>query len=150
MKKTTQLMILAIILFILIIVTSVYSCCSFEPYKSDNVFENLAKYEGYENMETPSSLVQNVTGSLVTPPEIKNTDENFKVEGFEGLQPSVYNKNEEIDSFSKTEGSLTCTTDNFGLQNQHGGLCLSEEQKSLLRTRGGNATGPAVQVGESA
>lgn len=146
MKKTTQLTILAIILFILIIVTSVYSCCSFEPYKTDNVFESLTKYEGYENMETASSLVDKVTGSLLNPIK-KEEEESFKVEGFEGLKPSLFNKNEEIDSFSKTEGSLSCTTDTFGLQNQHGGLCLSEEQKQLMRTRGGNATGPATEVG---
>jgi hypothetical protein len=147
MKKTTQLTILAIILFILVIVTSIYSCCSFEPYKTDNVFENLAKYEGYENIATPSSLVEKVNGSLVNPKITEKEEESFKLEGFEGLQPSLFNKNEEIDTFSKTDGSLSCTTDTFGLQNQHGGLCLSEEQKQLMRTRGGNATGSGTQVG---
>ena len=47
MKKETQLLILAIILFVLILITSVYSCCSFEPYTSTSLFSSEHKYESF-------------------------------------------------------------------------------------------------------
>tara|TARA_B100000123_G_C25688980_1_gene409898 strand:- start:130 stop:435 length:306 start_codon:yes stop_codon:yes gene_type:complete len=70
-----------------------------------------------------------------------------KVEGFEGLKPSLYSEEKEIDSFSKTKGSIACIGDSSGLHNSLGALCLSEQQKNLLSTRGGNAKSGEAAIG---
>ena len=149
MKKTTQLTILAIILFVLIIVTSVYSCCSFEPYSFSSPFTNNTLVEGNTPMESKTSLssafITNTEQSVNN--ESEEEEKGKKVEGFEGLKPSLYSEEKEIDSFSKTKGSIACIGDSSGLHNSLGALCLSEQQKNLLSTRGGNAKSGEAAIG---
>ena len=45
-----------------------------------------------------------------------------------------------LDKFADAEGRLSCT-DNSGLSNSKGGLCLTDDHRRLLSTRGGNSTG---------
>lgn len=135
MKKETQLLILAIILFVLILITSVYSCCSFEPYTSTSLFSSEHKYESFTDKK------EDLVGGDDTQKDA------FKVEGFEGLQPSLYNAEKEIDSFSKTKGSPDCVGISSGLHNSLGGLCLNDEQKKSLSTRGGNSTSGESKIG---
>ena len=74
--------------------------------------------------------------------------EGMNHEGFEGLGTSDYNNNAFIlDQFSSAVGSPECVGKSSGLSNSTGPLCLSEDQKRLLQTRGGNATGMDSQIG---
>ena len=69
-------------------------------------------------------------------------------EGFRGLGTSDYNNNMFIlDQFSSAVGSAECAGKSSGLSNSKGPLCLSDDQKRLLQTRGGNATGMDSQIG---
>ena len=68
-------------------------------------------------------------------------------EGFTGMTGSVYNTNTYIlDQFSSAVGDVSCAGKSSGLSNSTGPLCLSEDQKRLLQTRGGNATGGGSKV----
>jgi hypothetical protein len=78
---------------------------------------------------------------------MENEDEEEQ-EGFRGLGTSDYNNNAFIlDQFSSAIGSAECAGKSSGLSNSKGPLCLSDDQKRLLQTRGGNATGMDSQIG---
>lgn len=145
MKSQTQLLILAVVLFLFIVLTMVYSCCSFKPYEGSSLFKNQTKFEAFE-----SSIAKTSSSPSEIVPDLAKKEENeedVKVEGFEGLKPTPFGDSKELDSFSKTKGSISCQENSSGLHNSLGGLCLSEEQIKLLGTRGGNASGGDAEVG---
>lgn len=75
----------------------------------------------------------------------------YPYEGFENkqsLQPANSNHDFMIDSFSNTKGSVDCIGDSNSLFNSMGGLCLSDAQKKLLQTRGGNLVGCDSTIGK--
>ena len=79
---------------------------------------------------------------------IEGMDDEEEQEGFRGLGTSDYNNNMFIlDQFSSAVGSAECAGKSSGLSNSKGPLCLSDDQKRLLQTRGGNATGMDSQIG---
>ena len=133
MKSYNKLVTLVVVLVVVIFATSIYSCCSFKPYSVNNIFSN--KFSKYENMA--------------------NKEEEKKEEEIEGFQVmsdetsyASVNDNTPIDSFSKLEGSLS-SEGCAGLTNSQGPLVCNDEQKKLLSTRGGNATGVADQIGSA-
>ena len=64
-----------------------------------------------------------------------------KVHGMNGLFCSPLSSDvDNLDKFADAEGKLSCT-DNSGLSNSKGGLCLTDDHRRLLSTRGGNSTG---------
>lgn len=133
MKSYNKLVTLVVVLVVVIFATSIYSCCSFKPYSVNNIFSN--KFSKYENMANKEE-------------EKKEED----MEGFQGMSDeTIYasvNDNAPIDSFSKLEGSLS-SEGCAGLTNSQGPLVCNDEQKKLLSTRGGNATGVADQIGSA-
>lgn len=133
MKSYNKLVTLVVVLVVVIFATSIYSCCSFKPYSVNNIFSN--KFSKYENMANKEE-------------EKKEED----VEGFQGMSDETsyasVNDNAPIDSFSKLEGSLS-SEGCAGLTNSQGPLVCNDEQKKLLSTRGGNATGVADQIGSA-
>ena len=137
MKSYNKLVTLVVVLIVVIFATSIYSCCSFKPYSVNNIFSN--KFSKYENMT-------NIEGNQ---PKEKKEEE---VEGFQGMSDETsyasVNDNAPIDSFSKLEGSLS-SEGCAGLTNSQGPLVCNDEQKKLLSTRGGNATGVADQIGSA-
>lgn len=52
-----------------------------------------------------------------------------------------------IDVFSIAVGSPTCVNKSSGLSNSMGSLCLTDDMKAMLQTRGGNSTGGDSQIG---
>ena len=61
--------------------------------------------------------------------------------GTEGFTGSNYTANSFIlDQFSSAVGAPSCVGKSSGLSNSTGPLCLSDDQKRLLQTRGGNAS----------
>ncbi len=61
-----------------------------------------------------------------------------KVEGFESLMPAPYAESKVLDRFSHVSAGPQCIGQSSGLVNSLGGLCLSEEDRNMLTTRGGN------------
>jgi len=79
---------------------------------------------------------------------IEGMEDEEEQEGFRGLGTSDYNNNMFIlDQFSSAVGSAECAGKSSGLSNSKGPLCLSDDQKRLLQTRGGNASGMDSQIG---
>ena len=134
MKSYNKLVTLVVVLVVVIFATSIYSCCSFKPYSVNNIFSN--KFSKYENMANKE--------------EEKKEEE--EMEGFQVMSDETsyanVNDNTPIDSFSKLEGSLS-SEGCAGLTNSQGPLVCNDEQKKLLSTRGGNATGVADQIGSA-
>jgi len=172
MKITTQLVILAVVLVIVIMLSLSYFAVEVMPYSPSTIFSKQFVYEGMEN----DSDNKKTESSETDKPKPKTDDEKLaeelaklmeeskkseskkdeskkeepkKVEGFQGLQPSPYENEKTIDPFGQTPGSLECDARSSGLHNSKGGLCLTKEQLNLLKTRGGNSTGGDFQIGSS-
>jgi len=170
MKITTQLVILAVVLVIVIMLSLSYFAVEVMPYSPSTIFSKQFVYEGMEN----DSDNKKTESSETDKPKPKTDDEKLaeelaklmeeskkseskkdeskkeepkKVEGFQGLQPSPYENEKTIDPFGQTPGSLECDARSSGLHNSKGGLCLTKEQLNLLKTRGGNSTGGDFQIG---
>jgi hypothetical protein len=134
----------------LIIVTSLFSGCGYVPYVPTNLFSHQYPYEGYANMGTDYSsnpghgTMDSYNSFLIDGSKAGNCK---KVYGFDGLfcEPGVADN--KIDSFADTPGSLSCFGKSSGLTNSKGSLCLTDTQKTLLSTRGGNQTGAPSSLG---
>lgn len=138
--KFNDIVFLGLILVLVLIVFTTCSCVAFMPYDEKTVF--LKQYQ-YEGMTDAKPVDKKVKPTLA---EKKN-----KKEGFEGFHGSSYNQETPIDKFDpygKTKGSTDCIGNSSSLHNSKGGLCLSNEQIYLLKSRGGNATGGDFQFGK--
>ena len=138
--------ILIIFAIILLMSFTVVGSATFVPYSKSTLFSNMYPYEGF-------SSFKDVPTEYSTFPEYKNVDFQRnkdiattgdspcrKVVGFNGLFCSAENEPANpLDTFSKASGSMTCPS--YGYMNSRGFLCLDAEQKRLLSTRGGNASG---------
>jgi hypothetical protein len=69
-----------------------------------------------------------------------------KIYGFDGLYCSPTSTEQTKDMFGKVEGKKDCQ--GVGLTNSKGNLCLDENQKSLLITRGGNMSSGPAEIGK--
>ena len=129
-------------IFIFVIVSSLFvTCNSAAPFYMDTIFQKFSKFEGFRLGSTDYSSNDNHTPMdtykqflIQTPPA-----ECKKIYGFNGLFCKPSDAVVHLDMFADAEGKVDCT-DNSGLSNSRGGLCLSSEQKRLLATRGGNVT----------
>lgn len=137
-------------LVFLIIVTSLFCGSGYVPYVPTNLFSHQYPYEGYANMGTDyssksnNSIMDSYAPSFIDGSKAGNCK---KVYGFDGLfcEPGVADK--KIDTFADTPGSLNCFGKSSGLTNSKGSLCLTDSQKTMLSTRGGNQTGAPSTLG---
>jgi len=134
MKFSNQLVIVAVVLIVVIAMTMWCSCSTYVPYSGKAAVLGESVYEGMAALEPA-----NYDGQTDEKPKVS------KIEGFEGLQPAPYQSEAVIDIFSGTPGSLSCK--GSGLTNSMGELCLTDQQKQMLQTRGGNATGQPNSLG---
>jgi len=132
--------ILVIILIVLLFLTLSSSCSLFVPYTETGGLSNyLFKYEGMDNMD----VSQNSSDFLN---KLANTNDVSSIKSA-GINVAPYGNEKPIDIFSGTPGSLDCDNISSNLSNSKGGLCLNKEQKNMLQTRGGNASGD-FQIGK--
>lgn len=130
MKYQIQLLFLGIVLFILILFS--LSNSGPVPYNKNTLFPKYYKYEGLTNSEGEEVTDENEEEKK------KKNEESFKTEGFQGLQPSPYVEEKPIDVFSSLPAGSSCAPSPYS--NSKGYLCLDENAKNLLLTRGGNQT----------
>lgn len=130
MKYQFQLLFLGVILFILILFS--LSNSGPVPYNKNTLFPKYYKYEGLEN---PDEEVVDEEEEK----EKNKKNESFKTEGFQGLQSSPYLEEKPIDVFSSLSSGKECAPSPYS--NSKGYLCLDENTKNLLLTRGGNQSG---------
>ena len=130
MSKLT--LFLAIILFLVICSSLFVSCNAVSPIYMDTVFKKHSEFENFEN-----NISNEYSKHLIVSQEAGCK----KVHGMNGLFCSPLSSDiDNLDKFADAEGKLSCT-DNSGLSNSKGGLCLTDDHKRLLSTRGGNSTG---------
>ena len=122
-----------VIIFILVICSSLFvSCNAVSPIYMDTVFKKHSEFENFEN-----STINEYSKHMIVPEEAGCK----KVHGMNGLFCSPLSTAvDNLDKFANAEGKLNCT-DNSGLSNSRGGLCLTDDHRRLLSTRGGNSTG---------
>jgi hypothetical protein len=121
------------IIFILVISSSLFvSCNAVSPIYMDTVFKKHSEFENFEN-----NSMNEYSKHMIVPQDSGCK----KVHGMNGLFCSPLSTAvDNLDKFANAEGKLNCT-DNSGLSNSRGGLCLTDDHKRLLTTRGGNSTG---------
>ena len=149
------------IILILVVIVFVFSSTgsTFVPYSRDTLFSREYPYEGM--CSAPASAALSAEPKKAEAPGMMDymkswvpgfasaapTTEAKKVEGF-ALQPAPFADNELIDRYSQTPASAECVGQSSGYSKSTGGLCMSEEDKRLLSTRGGNATGSDSAIGQ--
>ena len=157
MKFNTTIL-LAIVVFVIIILSTCAGCSKFVPYNSPGAFSKEYAYEGFNTVHNPLDTARNPTEySTKTAHGALDTYNSFlisgdadackKIYGFDGLYCKPYEADKKIDPFSDTKGSAACIGNSSGLTNSQGGLCLNDQQKQLLLTRGGNAAAPDSKIG---
>ena len=153
-------MFLVFILVLLVVISMTRSCVSVKPYDESTIFSQDYPYEGMTPGMTPSTdakddmmdtIMSDIKSSVKkastpSPSSSPSSSQSSSVpsvptEAFTSLLSSDYGKEEKLDIFSGTQGSLECSAKSFNLTNSKGGLCLDEKQTKMLLTRGGNATG---------
>jgi hypothetical protein len=132
---------------ILIIVVSLCCAPGVMPYSPSEIFAKQFKYEGFTSLGYSSNL-ENAAMDTKTSFLINgDTGDCKKVYGFDGLFCKPYVADVNIDQFSGTKGSPAAFGASSGLSNSTGSLVLSADQVALLKTRGGNQTGAAAEIG---
>lgn len=146
MKLSWVNKLVSIIVIVIIGISLFYSTRKVMPYSRDNLFPNYHKYEGFSPLDYSSSskegkVVDTYSSFLINNPNF----ECKKVHGFDGLYCKPYVADMKLDIFSDSDGGLDCTGSE--LSNSKGSLCLNKNQRAMLSTRGGNATGPSHEIG---
>ena len=136
-----QYLLIAIVLFIIIVISLGSSCYNIEPYYRDSLFSNEYPFEGFDMKPSEFKGNTHPSGNMM----MGGYTVAKPVEGFEGLHSSPYADSKPIDTFSQAVGGLECKS--YGYSNSKGPLCLDANQIKLLSTRGGNATGVDSQIG---
>lgn len=138
-------------IFIIVIVLSLFvSCNGAAPFYMDTVFPKFSKFEPFVNNTNMIDYSSNDTHKPMDTYKPFMIDkppaECKKIYGFNGLFCKPNETGEHLDIFSGAEGKKGCT-DNSGLSNSMGGLCLTDDMKQLLATRGGNVTVSNAEIG---
>lgn len=143
--RSDYIFLLSLFLGIIVIsvITEMYND-SYLPYKPQNIFNNREHlYEGY------SSILQSDLTNPDQPVNIQTSIPESKPIRMDSSKSNMiyspYNEVSKPDVFINSKGSLKCS--GSGYSNSDGPLCLTPEQISLLKTRGGNSTGDNSQIG---
>jgi hypothetical protein len=75
----------------------------------------------------------------------ETSSSEMKVFGFSGLQNNAYGNENAVGFMYNNESNKNCQP--FGYTTSTGNVCLSDADKKLLTTRGGNALGSPDQIG---
>jgi hypothetical protein len=143
--KTETIVVIGQLLFI-VVLSLIFSSTALSPLNNNGVEGFHSSSLEYTNILSPNTPTDDVYGLNV--PVNDNTDCK-RVNGFSknGVFCSPLSKPESIDIYSKAKGDLTC--ESLGLYNSKGQLCLDENMKRMLTTRGANAVGGNGQIGSS-
>ena len=114
-----------------------------EEEEQEEEQEGFYKFEGFDNEEEEEPEEEE---------EEEQEDFYNNKEGFQGALPRLRPENSTgcekiLDIFSQVPGALSCNPISSQLHNSRGGLCLTDEHKKILQTRGGNATLGESQIG---
>jgi hypothetical protein len=136
-------------LFIILVLALLFSNTSLSPLNNNGI-------EGFHEM-TPNRLEYTAVGQPdnalddIYAVRTINPDSSQckKVSGFPGYGVfcTPNSQSEKLDIYSEAKGDLNC--ENLGLYNSRGPLCLDDNMKRMLQTRGANAQGGFGQIGSA-
>lgn len=141
MKIRFNLLIIAAILLIVIFMATAQG---YVPYSKATLFSKQFKYEGMTSIADTASKFENTP--LVNEKKSVEKDGKEKVEGFQGLQTSPYTDYAPIDRLGQLKSTTKCEQSIFSTST--GFVCLDDETKKLLASRGGNASSGEAEIGK--
>ena len=97
--------------------------------------------------KTPAPTTTKKEGFSEFSQEMKPANETdcLSIHGFDGLYCNPNKEHKQAEIFTRAKGKANCPGSE--LYNSKGGLCLDEEQKRMLMTRGGNNSGKHSEIG---
>jgi len=122
-------------LFVVVIFLSIYgNSAVYTNYQNAKTL-NMYNFENFETQFTePTHGASNVDGQ--ESPILEETKGVLGVFEADGLKASAIDAPPMYDPVSKLKGNPNCTGSANGLSNSLGGLCLTDEVKSLFASRG--------------
>ena len=152
-KTDSDILLICVGLFVIIIVAMMFSTGGLSPYDEHNA-KSLSQYpyEGFASAmdyfhnrnSPPADFVPPIT-TTGSASAMKTNSFTTKVEGFQGLQSGTYAPQQRIDDIIYSSAGPDCNGKKYGqLTTSKGYLCLSDKDVTLLTTRGGNSTGSIV------
>jgi hypothetical protein len=137
-----------VLLAVSIIAFAFQGACSWKPFSGFGGSKlNMSRFEGFSskyNNNGTSYSGYDLNASVPSQNAADLENAYMKIGGMGGLYGSP-DAGERKDPFYGTQGSLDGT--DFGYSNSKGFLQMTQEQKALLTSRGGNATGNDSQFG---
>ena len=129
-------------LFFIVILSLIFSSTALSPLNNNGLEGFHSSSLEYTNVLSPNKPSDDVYG-------LNDNMECKKVSGFtkNGIFCTPLSKPESIDIFSKAKGDISC--DGLGYFNSRGSLCMDENMKRMLSTRGANAVGGNGQIGSA-
>lgn len=165
MKFRAEFIIPIVILVFVILISLCDSCMYFMPYDPEG-FDNIHIPLGSSNFESSknandgrnfpaSAPIQTTNGNQE--PTYGNQEQDFynqeptygNQESFTNLEniSSQYGNEKSLDIYSQASGNLNCDAGPYS--NSMGYLCMDDNQKQALQTRGFNQTGGNMQIGQA-
>lgn len=143
--KNETIVVIGQLLFI-VVLSLIFSSTALSPLNNNGLEGFQSSYLEYTNVLSPNKPTDDVYGLNTL---VVDNLECKKVSGFgkNGVFCSPLSKPESIDIYSKAKGDISC--DGLGYFNSRGSLCMDENMKRMLITRGANANGGNGQIGSS-
>jgi hypothetical protein len=143
--KKENLVVIGQLLFILILAL-VFSTTSLSPLNNTGIEGFSSSSLGYTDVSSPIIPKDDLTALNEFN---KDGEQCKKVGGFSdcGVFCTPSAKPEQIDIYSQAKCDISC--DGLGYFNSRGSLCLDENMKKMLSTRGANAVGGNGQIGSA-
>ena len=135
-------------LFIILVLALLFSNTSLSPLNNNGIegFQQLPTRLEYTAVGQPDKAIDDIYAVKTIVPDSSKCK---KVNGFPGY--GVFctpdSQSEKLDIYSQAKGDIAC--ENFGLYNSKGPLCLDDNMKRMLQTRGANAEGGFGQFGSA-
>ena len=122
-------------LICIVLLSLLFSSTSLSPLNNSGI-EGLTPYASIS--DTTLAYDDTTAVNMMSP---DTSSEYKKVGGFSGygVFSSPTAKPQIIDIFSQAKGDINC--ENLGFSNSMGPICLDDNMKRMLTTRGANATG---------
>jgi hypothetical protein len=140
MKVDSHLWVLAGIIFIVLLISLSSGSSTPLPHYPDSLFPKHYPYEGFQSGLQPFPINNTENANQAA------TDVT-RVNGIKGLYSAPLNGEKILDIYSHVESGSHCGASPYS--NSMGYLCLDDNAKNMLITRGGNQTGRPSQIGET-
>jgi hypothetical protein len=148
LKKETLIVIgqlfLIVILALWLSTTSIFP--SLVNTSQEGFHQMVANPLEYTTVSSPEKAFDDIYSLRAISPD---SEQCKKVSGFPGYGVfcTPTSPAEKVDIYSHAKGDLTC--ESVGLYNSKGPLCLDDNMRKMLQTRGANAQGGFGQIGSA-